>query len=168
MELGPVQVLVLAFEKANFTGEIMRELTRLREHDVVRLVGLLFVRKDEDGSIEELETTDLSPEELTSLGELAGALIGLGAGGEEGAAIGAAEGAHRTEDGSVFDEEQVWYLADQIPPGVATAVVVLEHRWAIPLRDAVVRAGGTAVSDEWIHPWDLVRMGFDARTAAST
>jgi len=167
MELGPVQVLVLTFDQGQFTGEMARELTRLREQDLVRLAGLLFLRRNEDGSVDELEASDFSSDERRTLRELAGALVGYGAAGEEGAEAGAAA-AGAVPDGSLLDEDEVWYLADHIPPGVATAVVVLEHRWAIPLRDAVVRAGGTAVSDAWVHPQDLVRLGFDARAGAVT
>ena len=58
-------------------------------------------------------------------------------------------------------EDEVWYVADAIPPGTSAAVAILEHRWAIPLRDAIEAAGGQALADAWLHPSDLV----DARRA---
>ena len=65
------------------------------------------------------------------------------------------------DEGSVFDEEQVWYIADAIPEGMSAGIAVLEHRWAIPLRDAIAASGGVALADEWLHP-DLVALGIAA------
>ena len=85
MEFGPVQILVVGFEHGKFEGKALAELRRLREHDIVRLLDLLFVRKDEDGNIEEIELSDIPREEAVELGAPAGALMGFGAEGEEGA-----------------------------------------------------------------------------------
>jgi hypothetical protein len=83
MALGPVQVLVVGFdEDAQFTGAALKELERLREHDVVRLIDLLFVHKNADGSVEKIELSD--SDELAKLGAVAGALIGFAAAGDEG------------------------------------------------------------------------------------
>ena len=90
--MGPVQILVVGFgEDAQFKGAALEELRRLQEADIVRLIDLLFVRKLEDGTVEKLEIADV--EEVAELGALAGALLGLGAAGEEGAEVGAAIGA---------------------------------------------------------------------------
>jgi uncharacterized membrane protein len=162
MALGPVQILVIGYgADAQFTGGALDELKRLTEHDVVRLVDLLFVHKNEDGSVEKIELTDTH--ELAKLGAVAGALIGFGAAGEEGAEVGALAGATgAVDEGSVFDEDEVWYIADAIPKGMSAAVAVIEHRWAIPLRDAVIASGGVALADEWLHPQDLVALGVEA------
>ena len=58
-------------------------------------------------------------------------------------------------------------MADAIPPGSAAAIALIEHRWAIPFRDAVVRAGGVALADEWIHAADLVAAGQAIGAAAA-
>ena len=89
---------------------------------------------------------------------MVGALIGFGAAGEEGAEQGAIDGAAALADGHVFDEE-VWYVEDAIPNGTAAAVALLEHRWAIPLREGIRNAGGFHLADAWIHPADLVGIG---------
>jgi uncharacterized membrane protein len=163
MEFGPVQMLVVGFENGKFSGEILAELRRLREHDIVRLVDLLFVAKDESGEIEAIEHSDLAEDEAEAFGALAGALIGMGAAGEEGAEAGAAQGTATVEErGSVMDPDNVWYVADTIPPGTSAGIALLEHRWAIPLRDAIERAGGDALVDTWIHPRDLVAAGAEA------
>jgi hypothetical protein len=160
MAMGPVQVLAVGFEHGEFKGEALSELKKLMEHDVVRLIDLLFLRRNDDDTIEKIEITDDA--ELNKLGAVVGALIGYGAAGEEGAEAGAQAGVEAVEGGSLFNEENVWYLADALPVGVATAVVVLEHRWAIPLRDAIMRAGGVALVDQWIQPQDLVAIGVEA------
>jgi uncharacterized membrane protein len=163
MEFGPVQILIVGFQNGKFSGEILAELRRLREHDIVRLVDLLFVARDEDGNFEAVEHSDLPSEEQQAFGALAGALLGLGAAGEEGAEAGAEFGAATVDErGSVINTDDVWYLADAIPPGSSAGIALLEHRWAIPLRDAIARAGGHNLMDAWIHPEDLVAAGAEA------
>jgi uncharacterized membrane protein len=159
MELGPVQVLVVGFEEGNFTGEILEELRTLREHDIIRMIDLLFVTKDEDGDVAAIEHSDLSDDERVAFGAVAGALLGLGAAGEEGAEAGAEAGAIAAAESSGINEDEVWYLADSIPPGTSAAVALIEHRWAIPLREAIGRAGGVSLADTWVHPEDLVAVG---------
>jgi uncharacterized membrane protein len=160
MKLGPVQLLVVGFEEGKFESKILDELRRLREQDTIRMIDLLFVAKDERGDLAEVEQSDLSAEEATELGALVGALIGLGAGGEEGALAGAEVGAVAAAgNGSPLNVEGVWYLADAIPPGTAAAIALIEHRWAIPLRDAIEGAGGHSLLDAWVHPEDLVAIG---------
>jgi hypothetical protein len=158
-DMGPVQVLVVGFgPDAEFKGKALAELKRLTAAEVVRLIDLLFVRKNEDGRVEKIEIADM--DELADLGALAGGLLGLGAAGEAGAEVGAEAGAEAlTERGSVFDDEQVWYLADDLPVGDIVAIAVLEHTWAIPLRNAIAEAGGVAIGDHWLHPADLVSVG---------
>ena len=165
MAIGPVQLLVVGFEGGEFEGEILAELDRLRENDIVRLIDLAFVRKDADGRVERVQRSDLSSEEAEQFGAIVGALIGFGAAGEEGAELGAIEGAAALEDGHVFDEE-VWYVDDAIPNGTAAAVALLEHRWAIPLREGIRNAGGFHLADAWIHPADLVAIGVVAAEEA--
>jgi uncharacterized membrane protein len=163
MKLGPVQVLVVGFEEGKFEGEILAELRRLREHDIIRMIDLIFVAKDEQGEVAEVEHSDLSAAEAVEFGALVGALIGLGAGGEEGAIAGAEVGAEAAAaNGSPLDLEDAWYLADAIPPGTAAAIALIEHRWAIPLRDAIEGAGGHNLVDAWVHPEDLVAIGVSA------
>jgi uncharacterized membrane protein len=152
-------MLVVGFEGDNFTGEIREELQRLKENDVIRLIDLLFVRKNDDGEIEVLQTSDLDQDEAEEFGAIVGALVGFGAGGEEEAELGAIAGAAELEDGHVFDDDAVWYLSDAIPEGTAAAVALIEHRWAIPLRDKIARAGGLTLADEWIHAKDLLAVG---------
>ena len=158
MTIGPVQLLIVGFAGGEFKGEIASVLADLRERDVIRLIDMGFVRKDDDGLITMIEHSDLSQDETIEFGATVGALIGLGAAGEEGAEAGAIAGAEAALDGGMI-EDQVLYIADEIPEGTAAAVALIEHRWAIPLRSAIQNAGGFLVSDAWIHPTDLVAIG---------
>ena len=158
MTIGPVQLLIVGFAGGEFKGEIAKVLADLRERDVIRLIDMGVVRKDEDGVITMIEHSDLSQDETIEFGATVGALIGLGVAGEEGAEAGAIAGAEAALDGGMI-EDQVWYIADEIPEGTAAAVALIEHRWAIPLRSAIQDAGGFLVSDAWIHPTDLVAIG---------
>ena len=160
MAVGPVQLVVLGFDHPEFRGEIIDELERLRESDTVRVIDALAVYKDAEGELEVEHLSNLSQDEAIELGSKVGALIGLGIDGEEGFAAGAAAGAAAGEDGiEVFSEEDAWDVVEEIPNDSAAALVLIEHHWAIPLRDAVVRAGGFRISDGFISPLDLVEIG---------
>jgi hypothetical protein len=99
-------------------------------------------------------------------GATVGALLGFGMAGEEGLEAGAEAGAEALEDGQVFDDDEMWVAIDAIPNGTAAGVALIEHRWAIPLRDAIARAGGFVLADEWIHAKDLVAIGVMAAAEA--
>ena len=159
MPIGPVQLLVVSFDKPDFSGAILEELNRLRENHVIRLIDALAVQKNLDGTLVALQWSDLSIEEAEDLGATVGALLGLEAGGEAGKEAGAIAGMEAGSDGHLIDESEVWDVADSIEPGSAAAIALIEHVWAAPLRAAIAKAGGVAVSDEWVHPLDLVEIG---------
>jgi uncharacterized membrane protein len=168
MAIGPVQMLVLGFDHPNFQGEVMAELDKLKETDAVRVIDGLAIYKDANGEVATLRRSDLSDEEAAELGAMVGALIGFGAGGEEGALAGAEAGAEATAGGiQLVDDDDVMNVAEDMPNDSAAAVLLLEHRWAIPIRDAVRRAGGYPVADGWVHPEDLVAIGLLAADEAA-
>jgi uncharacterized membrane protein len=171
--IGPVQLLVLGFSQPDFRGEILAEFSRLREDDTVRLIDALAVYKDAQGDVAALQVSNLSADEAAEFGAVVGALVGLGAEGEEGMEAGAIAGAEAAADGvDVFSEQDAWDVLDELPNDTAAALVLLEHRWAIPLRDAIARAGGFRISDGFISPLDLVAVGLvsaaEAEAAADT
>jgi uncharacterized membrane protein len=158
--IGPVQLIVLGFEHPEFHGEIIAELERLRDSDTVRVIDALAVHKDADGGIEVAHLSNLSKEEAIELGSTIGALIGLAIEGEDGVAAGARAGAEAAADGvSAFSEDEAWDVLGEIPNDSAAALILLEHRWAMPLRDAIARAGGFRISDGFISPLDLAEIG---------
>lgn len=173
MSVGPVQLVVLGFNEPDFKGEILTELDKLKDSDTIRVIDGLAVYKDKEGEVTVLKRSDLSKEEAQELGAVVGGLIGLGAMGEEGVTAGAELGAEATEDGvDLFSEEEAWDAVADIPNDTAAAFILIEHRWAIPFRDSVRRAGGFPISDGFIHAEDLVAVGLmsaaEAEAAAKT
>jgi uncharacterized membrane protein len=160
MAIGPVQLIVLGFNHPNFHGEIADELERLRDSDTIRVIDALAVHKDAEGEIEVAHLSNLTKDEARELGSKVGALIGLGIEGEEGFEKGAEAGAEAAADGvDFFSDEQAWDVVADIPNDSAAALVLIEHHWAVPLRDAIARAGGFRLSDGFVSPLDLVEIG---------
>ena len=161
MAIGPVQLIVLGFEHPEFHGEIIEELERLRASDTVRVIDALAVHKDADGEIEVQHLSNLTKDEAIELGSKVAALIGLGIEGEEGMEAGAELGAEKAAEEGIhfFSDEEAWDVLEDIPNDSAAALLLLEHHWAVPLRDAIVRANGFRIADGFISPLDLVSIG---------
>src|SRR5215510_8399680 len=162
MAIGPVQLIVLGFNHPDFHGEVIAELERLHENGMVRVIDSIAVYKDADGELEVEHLSNLTQDEAIELGSKIGALIGLGVEGEEGMEAGAAAGAEEVaaERGiNVFSDEEAWDVLADIPNDSAAALILIEHHWAVPLRDAIMRAGGFRISDAFISPLDLVEVG---------
>lgn len=168
MAVGPVQLVVLGFEHPQFHGEIIKELERLRESDTVRVIDSIAVYKDADGELEVEHLSNLTEDQAIELGTVIGALIGLGIEGEEGMEVGAVAGAEAAAEGGVhpLSDGDAWDVLEDIPNDSAAALILLEHQWAVPLRDAVMRAGGFRISDGFISPLDLVAIGLMAADEA--
>jgi hypothetical protein len=167
---------VLGFRHPDFRGDIIAELERLRLADTIRVIDALAVHKDDAGEIEVEHLSNLSTDEAIELGSKVGALIGLGIADEDDMGAGPdADGADGIES---FQDGDPWDVLADIPNGTAAALLLIEHRWAVPLHDAVARAGGFRLGDGFIGPMDLVSAGlvtsdeaehltrFEARTAA--
>ena len=119
MPLGPVQLLVVGFDRPDF--------------------ALVVVHKDAEGVVRRLHRGA----EAEEAGAVVAALIGLDVEiGDEPAA-----------------EEELWSLDEAIPDDSAAAIALLEHRWAIGTREAILAAGGAPIADAWVHPADLVAAG---------
>ncbi|MBO0683605.1 MAG: hypothetical protein J2P45_10645 [Candidatus Dormibacteraeota bacterium] len=150
--MGPVQIIVVGFDQPRFRGEALEELRRLRDHDIVRLVDMLAVTKDAEGNVRVLEAGELPEQVAGEFGEVTRSLIGFG---------------DQPPSVSATDLEDGWDVVDAIPAGSTAVIALLEHRWAIPLRDAIVRAGGTALADAWLHREDLAAVGLETSVAGA-
>lgn len=156
---GPIQIWTFAFDGNRFRGEILPELDRLKDAEVIRVLDLLVVRKDGAGRVATVTASDLDWEEATSFGAMIGGLIGLGVEGEEGAKIGAMAGALELADGHLLSERTRDVLIEVIPPNTTTAIALVEHIWAKPLKEAIARAGGMEIDNDWLRLDELVAMG---------
>ena len=77
-------------------------------------------------------------------------------------------GAEAAADGvSVFSDDDAWDVLAEIPNDSAAALLLIEHQWAVPLRDAVARAGGFRISDGFISPLDLIGIGLVSAAEAA-
>ena len=155
--MGPVQVVVVGFERPAFSGEVLVEFARLRDAGIVRLVDLLLVTRDPDGR---LETVSAPPELGAEAGGVAAVLLGRpdGAAGDEPTATDGDPTAVSATTAGDPAAVPAWSLADAVPPGSAAAVALIEHLWAAPLRSAIQRAGGRPLDETWLAPDDVARL----------
>lgn len=161
MEIGPLQVLVVGLTEPTLDGSILDELVKLSDNDIIRLVDILGVYKDEDGTVVSAQLSDLSLDEAMTYGAWVGGLIGLGAGGEEGAVVGALEGAMEAGEDYEYglSDAELASIAEGIPPGGAGLLAIIEHRWAIPFRNAVRAQGGIMIAQDFLSPEALITLG---------
>jgi hypothetical protein len=83
---------------------------------------------------------------------------------EAGSMAGAAELA----DGHLFNENDAFRVTQSLPNNMSAALVLIEHLWAKDLRDAVERAGGTELSNEWLRPEEILTAGYDVGARSDT
>ena len=121
-ELGPVDWVVVEFPGSKFNGEIAPALRELVERETIRVLDLLVLKKDDDGSLEAFELSDLDPSEV---GELR---------------------AYENELAMLLSEDDVTAVAAAIEPGSSAAVLVWENTWAAPFASAVRHSGGQLVA----------------------
>jgi hypothetical protein len=121
-ELGPVDYLVIEFPAGhqNFTGEVAEELARLSESGIIRVLDVLILAKDEDGSVEAMEIDDTpAADEIRAL---------------------------EADIAEILAADDVEMLAEAMEPGSVAGVVVWENRWAAPFASAARRAGGQLIA----------------------
>jgi uncharacterized membrane protein len=163
-DIGPIQMLCLAFDGNRFKGEILPELDRLKREQIIRVIDLLLVRKDDEGRVAVMTSSDLDWEEATEFGSYVGALAGYGAAGPAGVERGSIAGAAELADGHLFNENDAFRVTQSLPNNMSAALILIEHLWAKQLRDAFERAGGRELSNEWLRPEEILTAGHDART----
>ncbi len=122
-ELGPVDYLVVEFPGSNFTGEIMPELVDLVQRGIVRVLDLVLIKKDDDGSYEAFEFADIEDGALGELREMERGLADL------------------------LSEDDVAAVAETLEPGSTAGLLVYENLWAAPFASAVRRSGGQLISN---------------------
>ena len=136
-ELGPVDWIVVEFPGSRFNGEIAPVIKDLADRGLIRVLDLLFLRKDEGGNLEAHEMSDLDASEI---GELR---------------------SYETALAMPLSEQDVMDLATAIEPGSSAAVLVWENRWAAPFGAAVRHAGGQLVASGRI-PIQAVLAAYEA------
>src|SRR6187402_2229473 len=122
-KLGPVDYLVVEFPAgaSNFTGEMADELLALVDSGTIRVIDVLILTKNEDGTVDAMELSDI--EQLGPLQRVEAQLAEL------------------------LAEEDVEHLAAALDPGSTAGVLIWENLWAAPFASAARRAGGQLIAD---------------------
>ncbi len=154
--MGPVQLDVIELQNDKLQGQIVRELTALRDSDTVRIIDALAVTKQQDGSLVTITDSDLDTDQRMAYGAVIGGLLGLEVGGEEGAEEGAEAGAFAFADHTFgLSDADIQDIATQIPAGETVLFVLFEHHWAIGIKEAILQAGGTVLAQGLVRPETL-------------
>jgi len=142
-ELGPVDYLVVEFPAgaSNFTGEMAKELLALVEAGTIRVIDVLILSKDEDGTVEPMELSDVG-----ELGELQ---------------------ALEAELAELLAAEDVEHLAAAMEPGSTAGVLIWENLWAAPFASAARRSGGQLIANGRI-PIQAIIASIEADEAPAT
>jgi len=122
-ELGPVDWIVVEFPGSKFNGEIAPHVQQLVDKEIIRVLDLLILKKDDDGSLEAFEVKDLDDSEAGQLR------------------------AYEDELAHLLSEDDITSLAAAMDPGTTAAVLVWENLWAAPFASAVRHAGGQLVAN---------------------
>ncbi len=135
---GPLQVIAVSFGPgADFEGRVLAEVDRLQGRGVLRLLDVLFVAKDQDGTIRQLVVG-----EDEDFGALLASVVPLDGAGLVESSVGDAL--------SGFDPGDAWALAESLRPGTALAFLLIEHGWAQPLFEAIAETGGALVGEGFL------------------
>jgi hypothetical protein len=121
-EMGPVDYLIVEFPGSKMTGEGLPHLVDLVDRGIIRILDLLFVKKEEDGSVSGIAVGDFVADGELDLAVFEGATSGL------------------------IDEDDVAEAAGVLEPGSSAALLVYENRWAAPLAVALRRGGGQLIA----------------------
>jgi uncharacterized membrane protein len=166
MAFGPIQIIALGFPTTErMEGRIAEELARASDAGIIRIIDALAVLASDD-EVDVLRVSELDDAQRQELGAQIGALIGLGAEGIDGFVAGAEVGAEIAAEGGFGLVEDVGReLIMGLPAGSAGLLLIIEHAWAVPLRDAVMDAGGILLANRWIGVQDLVALGAALKAA---
>ena len=166
MRIGPVQFVAVGFETLDrFRGDIIDELEQLTPLGAVRILDVLFVAKEDNGDLVALEMGDLGEEEGDEvLGTLIGMLLGFSFEGEDGKTQVTVDVTESSAIGvSVADIRRI---ARDLAPGTGAGLLLVEHRWAAGLRDAILAAGGHLIAQGFLTLDGLALMGAELAATA--
>ncbi len=146
-EIGPVQMITIGFgPDANFEGRIIEELTKLEGERTIRVLDLLFVAKDPEGS-GDLVVLDHQGAEL---GAIVGALLGFDFEGELQERLESSDGGGERAFGLTRDDLET--VASGLEPGHAAGFLLIEHVWARDLKRAIRGTGGVPLAEGFLTP----------------
>jgi hypothetical protein len=125
--VGPSEYIVIGFEGNKFTGEIMPEIKRLKDENLIRILDALVVQRDDSGDLLSFELSDM-PEMQQDASDL------------------------DDDMGQWFSQDDIEQIGEVIPESSTVAVLLVEHLWAQPLSDAIRRADGSVLAQTYVSP----------------
>jgi len=128
MTLGPLEYSVIGFEGNRFNGEIAREIEKVVEKRIIRLVDVVFVTKDINGQAAVIEIDNKDDPRFAGFAPLLGDLMGL------------------------LTPEDIATLGESLRPNTSALILLFEHRWAEHVKDAITAAGGFLISRTTVPP----------------
>lgn len=142
MTLGPLEYIVIGFDGNKFDGSIAREIEKVVEKKIIRLVDVVFIGKNADGEAAIIELDNKDDPRFASFAPLLGDRMGL------------------------FTPEDLVEIAESLPPDSSGLAMLFEHRWAEDIKDAMAAAGGFLVTRSVIPPEVLEEVNAELETAA--
>jgi len=159
MSLGPIQILIIGFEDDDFACEILPKLRTLDKDGFIKIVDILFAKKDIKGNIFALREDELTAEEAMRFGSIAGTLVGLGMPeDEEGGEVTRRENFELAENDFGSNLKEIAGIVEKIPKDSSFAVVLIEQCWTIALNDNITKSGGVLLAQGQVSPISLVNI----------
>lgn len=125
---GPIDYIVVGFVGNKFDGSILKELSAAVEAGTIGVLDLAVIVKDDAGEVAKVEVSALGD-------EVVNALAGL-----------------NIEDGGIIGDDDVAEIADVLDPNTSAGLLIIEHLWAKPLKQAIINTNGVLLAEGRIHP----------------
>jgi hypothetical protein len=144
MTLGPLEYTVIGFRKGTFDGSIAREIGKVVDQNIIRIVDIVMIDRDAQGNVAIIEIDAKDDPAFESFAPILQNRMGL------------------------FTPEDIETLAESLPPETSALALLFEHRWAVDIKDAVGAAGGFLVARAVIPPEVLEEISAELEESAAT
>jgi len=143
MTLGPLEYIVIGFDRPDFTGAIAAEIEKVVEKRIIRLVDVVVAQKDGEGNVEIVEIDNVRDPKFASFAPLLEDRMGL------------------------LTPEDIITLGEGLPNDSAALILLFEHRWAEKIKDAIIEAGGFLVARQTVAPELLAAVNAELEAASA-
>jgi len=144
MTLGPLEYTVIGFRKGTFDGSIAREIGKVVDQNIIRIVDIVFIDTDAQGNTVVLEIDAKEDPAFEAFAPILQNRMGL------------------------FTPEDIETLGESLPPETSALAILFEHRWAEDVKDAIANAGGFLVARAVIPPEVLEEVSAELEASSAT